>query len=90
MAIDNALALVRQTGSLPVPLHLRNAPTKLMKELNYGSGYQYAHDFAGNFVQQDNLPADVDGKILYEPGANPSEEKTRQKLRSDWTGKYKY
>ncbi len=90
MAIENAGALVRQTGSLPVPLHLRNAPTKLMKELNYGSGYQYAHDFAGNFVQQDNLPAEIDGKILYEPGANPAEEKTRQKLREDWKRKYDY
>lgn len=90
MAIENAGALVRQTGSLPVPLHLRNAPTKLMKELNYGSGYQYAHDFAGNFVQQDNLPAEIDGKILYEPGANPAEEKTRQKLQEDWKRKYDY
>ncbi len=90
MAIGNALDLVRQTGSLPVPLHLRNAPTKLMKELNYGSGYQYAHDFEGNFVQQDNLPKDIDGKVLYEPGPNPAEEKVRQKLREDWKGKYDY
>ncbi len=78
VAIGNALELVKQTGSLPVPLHLRNAPTKLMKELNYGSGYQYAHDFEGNFVQQDNLPDAIDGKVLYEPGANPAEEKVRQ------------
>ncbi|HLP95325.1 MAG TPA: hypothetical protein VK168_14875, partial [Saprospiraceae bacterium] len=90
MAIGSALELVRQTGSLPVPLHLRNAPTKLMKELNYGSGYQYAHDFAGNFVQQDNLPKEIEGKILYEPGKNPAEDKVRQKLREDWKGKYKY
>ena len=89
-AIDKALALVRQTGSLPVPLHLRNAPTKLMKELNYGSGYQYAHDFEGGFVQQDNLPQEIDGKILYEPGANPTEEKLRAKLREEWKGKYGY
>jgi putative ATPase len=61
-----------------------------MKELNYGSGYQYAHDFKGNFVQQDNLPEGIDGKVLYEPGANPAEEKVRQKLREDWKGKYKY
>jgi putative ATPase len=90
LAIGNALELVKQTGSLPVPLHLRNAPTKLMKELNYGSGYQYAHDFKGNFIQQDNLPEGIDGKVLYEPGANPAEEKVRQKLREDWKGKYKY
>ncbi len=90
MAIENAMSLVKQTGSLPVPLHLRNAPTKLMKELNYGSGYQYAHDFEGNFVQQDNLPKEIDGKVLYEPGANPSEERVRSKLREDWKGKYRY
>lgn len=90
MAIGNAAALVKQTGSLPVPLHLRNAPTKLMKELNYGSGYRYAHDFEGNFVQQDNLPAEIDGTVLYEPGKNPAEEKIRQKLREEWKGKYEY
>lgn len=90
LAINMALDLVKQTGALPVPLHLRNAPTKLMKELNYGSGYQYAHDFKDNFVQQDNLPADLDGKILYEPGQNPAEEKVRQKLREDWKDKYRY
>lgn len=90
VAIYEALALVKQTGSLPVPLHLRNAPTKLMKELNYGSGYQYAHDFAGNFVQQDNLPEALDGKVLYDPGANPTEERVRAQLREQWKGKYKY
>ena len=89
-AINDALALVKQTGSLPVPLHLRNAPTKLMKELNYGSGYQYAHDFTGNFVQQDNLPEALDGKVLYEPGSNPTEERVRAQLREQWKGKYKY
>ena len=90
MAINEAMSLVKQTGSLPVPLHLRNAPTQLMKELNYGSGYRYAHDFEGNFVQQDNLPEAIDGKVLYEPGANPSEERVRAKLREDWKGKYSY
>lgn len=90
MAINNALSLVKQTGNLPVPLHLRNAPTKLMKDLNYGSGYQYAHDFAGNFVQQDNLPEAIDGKILYEPGPNLAEERTRAQLREQWKGKYRY
>ena len=90
VAINRALATVKQTGSLPVPLHLRNAPTQLMKELNYGSGYQYAHDFQGNFVQQDNLPEAIDGTILYEPGNNPTEERTRAQLREQWKGKYKY
>jgi putative ATPase len=89
-AINRALAMVKQTGSLPVPLHLRNAPTQLMKDLNYGSGYQYAHDFKGNFVQQDNLPEALDGTILYEPGNNPTEERTRAQLREQWKGKYKY
>lgn len=90
MAIGKALELVKQTGSLPVPLHLRNAPTKLMKELNYGSGYQYAHDFKGNFIQQDNLPKEIDGSILYNPADNPAEQKIRAKLKEDWKGKYKY
>ncbi len=90
VAIGAALATVKQTGNLPVPLHLRNAPTKLMQDLNYGSGYQYAHDFAGNFVQQTNLPEAIDGRILYEPGSNPSEERTRVQLREQWKGKYGY
>ncbi len=90
MAINKALDLVQKTGSLPVPLHLRNAPTKLMKDLNYGSGYQYAHDFEGNFVQADFLPDEISGTTFYEPGNNPSEEKTRQSLVEKWQGKYKY
>ncbi len=90
LAIEKAYQLIKQSGSLPVPLHLRNAPTKLLAELNYGSGYQYAHDFKGNFVQQDNLPKEIDGTVLYEPGANSTEEKVRGKLRDDWKGKYKY
>jgi putative ATPase len=90
VAIDKALALVRETGSLPVPLHLRNAPTKLMKDLNYGSGYQYAHDFPGNFVAQPHLPTEIAGKILYEPGKNPAEERVLATLRQQWGDKYKY
>ncbi|MCC7246481.1 MAG: replication-associated recombination protein A, partial [Saprospiraceae bacterium] len=90
LAIDEALALVRQTGSLPVPLHLRNAPTRLMKDLNYGSGYQYAHDFEGNFVAQHQLPDDIAGKIIYQPGKNAAEEKVRATLRAQWKGKYHY
>ncbi len=90
VAIDKALALVRETGSLPVPLHLRNAPTKLMKDLNYGSGYQYAHDFPGNFVAQPHLPTEIAGKILYEPGKNPAEERVLAMLRQQWGDKYRY
>lgn len=90
VAIDKALALVRETGSLPVPLHLRNAPTKLMKDLNYGSGYQYAHDFPGNFVAQPHLPTEIAGKILYEPGKNPAEERVLAMLKQQWGGKYGY
>lgn len=90
LAIDKALETVRATGGLPVPLPLRNAPTKLMKELDYGAGYKYAHDFPGHFVQQDFLPESLKGKILYEPAANPAEERVRQKLREDWKGWYPY
>lgn len=90
LAIDKALAMVQKTGALPVPLHLRNAPTKLMKELNYGSGYTYAHDFEGNFAQQAYLPDGITGQIFYEPGKNPQEEKVREKLRTDWKGVYPY
>ncbi len=90
LAIDKALALVRETGGLPVPLHLRNAPTKLMKDLNYGSGYQYAHDHPGNFVAQPHLPDAIAGKILYEPGKNAAEDRILEVLRQRWGGKYRY
>jgi putative ATPase len=90
LAIDKALALVRSKSNLPIPLHLRNAPTKLMKDLNYGSGYQYAHDFPGNFVQADFLPDEIAGTILYEPGQNPAEARTKAQLQEQWKGKYKY
>lgn len=90
MAIEKALALVQQTGALPVPLHLRNAPTKLMKELNYGSGYTYAHDFEGNFAQQAYLPDAINGQVFYEPGQNQTEDRIRQKMKEDWKGMYPY
>jgi putative ATPase len=90
LAIDKAWETVRRTGALPVPLHLRNAPTKLMKDLDYGSGYQYAHDFKGNFVQQQYLPDDLEGQKLYEPGHNAAEDRTVQALREQWKGKYEY
>lgn len=90
LAIGRAQELVRKTGNLPVPLHLRNAPTKLMKNLDYGKDYAYAHDFDGNFVYQEFLPEAIQGMVLYEPGANPSEEKTRAQLRQCWKDKYGY
>lgn len=90
LAINQAQALVRKTGNLPVPLHLRNAPTRLMKELDYGKNYQYAHDFPGNFVAQPHLPEEVNGTTLYQPQDNPAEQKIRQRLTRWWTGFYDY
>lgn len=90
LAIDQAIAHVRETGNLPVPLHLRNAPTKLMKSLDYGKGYQYAHDFQGNFVHQEFLPAAITHQKYYDPGTNPPEQKIREKLRKEWREKYGY
>lgn len=89
-AINKAQALVRQTGDLSVPLHLRNAPTKLMKELDYGAEYQYAHAYAGNFVVQEFMPEGVQGSTLYDPGHNAAEDKLRVSLREKWKGKYGY
>ena len=87
-AIDSAVALVKQTGNLPVPLHIRNAPTKLMKELGYSKGYQYAHSFAGNFVDQEFLPSEISGSTFYNPGANAREKEIREQLNRLWKGKY--
>jgi len=89
-AIDKAQALVKQTGDLSVPLHLRNAPTKLMKQLDYGKEYKYAHSYPGNFVEQEFMPDQVSGTLLYDPGKNPAEEKLREKLRQQWKDKYGY
>src|SRR5690606_7391294 len=89
-AINKAQAIVKQTGNLSIPLHLRNAPTKLMKELDYGTDYKYAHAFAGNFVDQEYMPDQLRGLTLYDPGKNASEEKLRQSLRERWKGKYGY
>lgn len=88
MAINEAMALVKQTGNLPVPLHLRNAPTKLMKDLDYGKDYQYAHSREGNFVDLEFLPEKIKGTKLYEPGNNSTEKKIREKLEKKWKGKY--
>ena len=88
MAINEALALVKQTGNLPVPLHLRNAPTKLMKDLDYGKEYKYAHSYEGNFVEQDFLPQEIKDVKLYEPGNNSTEKKIYEELKKKWNNKY--
>ncbi|MFP3596717.1 replication-associated recombination protein A [Chryseobacterium sp. SIMBA_029] len=88
MAINDALALVKQTGNLPVPLHLRNAPTKLMKDLDYGKEYKYAHSYEGNFVEQDFLPQEIRDVKIYEPGNNATEKKIYEELKKKWTHKY--
>jgi len=90
LAIGKAQSLVQKTGDLSIPLHLRNAPTRLMKDLNYGSGYQYAHDFDGNFALQEFLPDSISGTKLYDPGNNASEAKLRQYLKNCWKEKYDY
>jgi putative ATPase len=90
MAIEEALGVVHETGDLPVPLAIRNAPTKLMKNMGYGKGYQYAHDYEGNFVQSEFLPDKIKGKKFYDPGNNPREEELRKYLRSLWKQKYGY
>ena len=84
MAIDEAISLVKRTGDLPVPLHIRNAPTKLMKEIGYGKDYKYAHSYEGNFAEQDFLPEQIKKERLYQPGKNPQEGKILERLRSWW------
>jgi putative ATPase len=90
MAINNAQQLVKQTGDLPVPIHLRNAPTKLMKELGYGDEYKYSHDFANNFAEQEFLPDAVSETVFYNPGNNSRENSTREFLKNRWKNKYRY
>jgi putative ATPase len=90
MALQAAQTAIRRTGDLPVPLHIRNAPTKLMKDLGYHDGYKYAHDYEGNFVDQEFLPDQLKGTRFYEPGDNPSEQKTRELLKWRWKEKYGY
>jgi len=89
-AINKAQQYVRETGNLPVPLQIRNAPTKLMKNLDYGKGYKYAHDHKGNFADLEFLPDTAKGQKFYDPSQNPTEEKIRQKLRVEWREKYGY
>lgn len=87
-AIDAAIAEVQNSGNLPVPLHLRNAPTKLMKNLGYGKEYKYAHSFKGNFVEQDFLPDKIKDKSFYKPQNNPTEEKILERLRQWWKSRF--
>ena len=87
-AINEALAFVKKTGDLPVPLHLRNAPTKLMKDLNYGKDYKYAHSYDGNFTEQEFLPEEISGTRFYEPGNNSTEKKIKDELTKKWKDKY--
>ena len=84
LAIDEALANVNETGNLPVPLHLRNAPTKLMKELGYGADYKYAHDFPGHFVNQDYLPKELKGTRFWHPQTTPAEAKLKERQEKRW------
>ncbi len=90
VAINQAIALVRQTGDLPVPLQLRNAPTGLMKDIGYGADYKYAHDFKNAVSDLECLPDDIKGTKLYAPGANPAEQKYGELLRHFWKEKYGY
>lgn len=90
LAIKKAQAIVQQSGNLAVPLHLRNAPTKLMKEIGYGDNYQYAHDHDGNFVDMEFLPENISGTKFFEPGNNPRENKEKEILRKKWKDRYKY
>ena len=89
-AIGKAQQVVKQTGDLPVPIHLRNAPTKLMKELGYGKDYLYAHDYDQNFAFQDYLPDDLQGEVFYEPGNNQREQALREYLKKLWGNRYHY
>ena len=90
MAIIKAQELVKQTGDLEVPLHLRNAPTELMQELEYGKNYQYSHDYEQNFSRQEYMPSELSGTKLYEPSDNVREQKDREHLRKLWHQKYHY
>lgn len=90
MAINDAIALAEQTAHLPVPLHLRNAPTQLMKELGYGKEYKYSHNYDGNFTPQNYLPDELKGTLIYEPANNAKEQEIRKKLQIWWKEWYNY
>ena len=87
---NNAQEIVRKTGNLSVPMHLRNAPTKLMKDIGYSDGYKYAHDYEGNFVEQEFLPEELSGTKFYQPQNNPREKELQNSLRNKWKDKYGY
>ena len=87
MAINDALRYVEQSGNLPVPLHLRNAPTKLMEQLGYGKDYKYAHDYEGHFVRQQFLPDEAQGHQFWYPQENPQEAKLKERMDALWKGK---
>lgn len=89
-AIGAAMAAVKQAGDLPVPLHIRNAPTRMMKNMDYGKGYQYSHNYDNNFSAQEYLPDAIKGNTFYEPGNNAREEELRKHLRALWKEKYGY
>lgn len=89
MAINQAQELVKHTGSLPVPLALRNAPTKLMRELDYGKGYKYSHDYPDNFVAQEFMPEEVKGSSFFQPGSSPREQEIKENIKRKWGDKYK-
>ncbi len=90
MAINSAIETVKNTGDLPVPLHLRNAPTKLMKDIGYGKEYEYSHSYSGNFSAQEYLPENIAGNKFYEPGNNAREKEIRDFLKKRWGDKYGY
>ncbi len=90
MAINAALAAVQQHGDLPVPLHIRNAPTRLMKNMGYGKNYQYSHSYDNNFSAQEYLPSNIAGSKFYDPGKNAREEELRRYLKNLWGDKYGY
>ncbi|MDT0688666.1 replication-associated recombination protein A [Salegentibacter sp. F188] len=90
MAINNAISLVKKTGNLSVPMAIRNAPTKLMKDLGYGDNYKYAHNYEGNFTQEEFLPQEIKNTIIYQPGQNQRENSQREFLKKRWKNKYNY
>ncbi len=90
LAIDEAMALAEKTAHLPVPLALRNAPTKLMKQIGYGKDYKYSHSYEGNFIKQNFMPDELQGTTLFRPGPNAREEDIRKKLAQWWGEWYGY
>lgn len=90
IAIDEAIELVKKTGDLSIPLHLRNAPTKLMKDLGYGENYEYAHQFPGNFINQEFLPNEISGTNFFHPGSSKKEQEIAEQITHLWKGKYKF